>query len=47
MDDLFESFKTIAKDADNDARLRDWFRNINGYIRYINTPAQTNGKESC
>ncbi|CRG83112.1 putative protein C32A11,02c [Talaromyces islandicus] len=32
-DDLFDSLNTIYRDAEKDPRLKDWFKNVDGYIR--------------
>jgi Family of unknown function (DUF5923) len=32
-DDLFDSLNTIYRDADQDPRLKDWFRGVNTYTR--------------
>lgn len=36
-DDFLDSLNTIYRDADQDPRLRDWFKNVNTYIRYVIT----------
>ena len=33
MDDLFDAINTIYRDADADPELREWFKNIDSYIR--------------
>lgn len=33
LDDLFESINKLYRDADNDPRLKDWFKSINNFIR--------------
>ena len=33
MDDLFDSINTIYRDADADPELREWFKNIDRYVR--------------
>lgn len=32
-DDFFDSLNTIYRDADQDPRLKDWFRNVDTYTR--------------
>jgi hypothetical protein len=32
-DDLFDSLNTIYRDADQDPRLKEWFKNVDTYIR--------------
>lgn len=32
-DDLFDSLNTVYRDADQDPRLKDWFKNVDSYIR--------------
>jgi hypothetical protein len=32
-DDFFDSLNTIYRDADQDPRLKDWFKNVDTYIR--------------
>jgi hypothetical protein len=32
-DDLFDSLNTIYRDAEQDPRLKDWFKNVDSYIR--------------
>ncbi|EEP78474.1 conserved hypothetical protein [Uncinocarpus reesii 1704] len=33
LDDLFDAINKIYRDADNDPRLREWFRSVNTFIR--------------
>lgn len=33
LDDLFDSINTIYKDADTDPELKNWFKQLDGYIR--------------
>lgn len=32
-DDFFDSLNTIYRDADQDPRLKEWFRGVDTYIR--------------
>lgn len=32
-DDLWDSLNTIYRDAEQDPRLKGWFKNVDGYIR--------------
>lgn len=34
LDDLFDSLETIYRDADKDAELKGWFKNMDHFIRY-------------
>lgn len=36
-DDLWDSLNTIYHDAEQDPRLKDWFKNVDGYIRWVLT----------
>lgn len=38
-DDLFDAIKKFYKNAENDPRLREWFRNVDTFIRYISLKA--------
>lgn len=36
LDSFFESLNTIYRDAEKDPELRNWFKNVDTLIRYVN-----------